>query len=118
MNLFGFNQPQAPETGSLQSIDAHTLKQWLEQDAVTLVDVREPGEYASGYIPGATLVSLSRFDADKIPQTPNRKIVLYCRSGQRSTMAAYRLFSQGYQEVAHLDNGIGSWVRAGYPIQA
>lgn len=117
MNLFGFNPSQSWQTNALQTIDAHTLKQWLEQNSIVLVDVREPNEYATGYIPGATLVPLSQFDAQKIPQSPDQKIVLYCRSGQRSTMAAQRLLNAGYQEVAHLQNGISAWIRAGYAVQ-
>lgn len=117
MNLFGFNPSQSRQTNSLQTIDAPTLKQWLDQNSIVLVDVREPNEHATGYIPGAVLVPLSRFDARKIPQSPDQKIVLYCRSGQRSTMAAHQLLNAGYKEVAHLGNGIGTWIRAGYAVQ-
>lgn len=117
MNLFGFNPSQSWQTNPLQTIDAHPLKQGLDQQSIVLVDVREPNEHATGYIPGATLVPLSRFDAQKIPQSSQQKIVLYCRSGQRSTMAAQRLFNAGYKEVTHLENGIGAWIRAGYAVQ-
>jgi rhodanese-related sulfurtransferase len=118
MNLFGFNSSHPLPTQSLQTIDAHTLKQWLDQQVAVLVDVREPNEYATGHIPGAILVPLSRFDSRKIPHSPNQKVVLYCRSGQRSAMAAQKLLHQGYREVAHLGNGIGAWAKAGYPVQA
>ncbi len=117
MNLFSFNPSQSLQSSQLQTIDAQTLKQWLDQQSVTLVDVREPNEYATGHIPGAILVPLSRFDSQKIPQSSNQKVVLYCRSGQRSAMAAQKLLNQGYPEVTHLGNGIGAWVKAGYPVQ-
>jgi rhodanese-related sulfurtransferase len=97
----------------LQTVSAQTLKQLLEQKAVTLIDVREPAEYAGEHIPGATLVSLSNFDLRKIPQ--DGSIVLYCRSGNRSTMAAQKLFTAGFATVTHLSGGIGAWKEAGYP---
>ncbi|MBD2356042.1 rhodanese-like domain-containing protein [Tolypothrix sp. FACHB-123] len=97
----------------LQTVNAQTLKQLVEQKAVTLIDVREPAEYAGEHIPGATLVSLSNFDPRKIPQ--DGSMVLYCRSGNRSAMAAQKLFSAGFATVTHLNGGIGAWKEAGYP---
>ncbi|BAY22493.1 rhodanese-like protein [Calothrix sp. NIES-2100] len=97
----------------LQTVSAQTLKQLLEQKAVTLIDVREPAEYAGEHIPGATLVSLSNFDLRKIPQ--DGSIVLYCRSGNRSTMAAQKLFTAEFATVTHLVGGIGAWKEAGLP---
>lgn len=97
----------------LQTVSAQTLKQLVEQKAVTLIDVREPAEYAGEHIPGATLVSLSNFDPRKIPQ--DGSIVLYCRSGNRSAMAAQKLFSAGFATVTHLNGGIGAWKEAAYP---
>lgn len=117
MNLFGFNRSKALPTNNLQIIDAPTLKQWLDQQTVVVVDVREPSEYTTGHIPGATLVPLSAFDPGKIPPSQMQKIVLYCRSGQRSTMAGQRLLHAGFSEVFHLGGGIGAWIKAGYPIQ-
>ena len=106
------------QTNTLQTIDTHTQKQWLDQQAVILVDVREADEYATGHIPGATLMPLSTFDPKQSPQSQDQKIVLYCRSGQRSTMASQTLLSAGFSEVAHLEGGIGDWRKAGYLVQA
>ncbi|BAZ09119.1 rhodanese-like protein [Calothrix sp. NIES-4071] len=101
----------------LQTVDAHNLKQLLEQQAITLIDVREPAEYAAEHIPGARLISLSKFDPRKVPQDQNTQVVLYCRSGNRSTMAAQKLFDTGFTRVTHLEGGMGAWKQAGYPIK-
>ncbi|PAX52970.1 rhodanese-like domain-containing protein [Brunnivagina elsteri] len=101
----------------LQTVDAQTLKKLLEQQAVTLIDVREPGEYAQEHIPGATLVSLSNFDPRKVPQDEDTKVILYCRSGNRSTMAGQKLFDAGFTKVNHLEGGLGAWKAAGYPTK-
>lgn len=99
----------------LRTIDAQTLKQGLDQQVVTLIDVREPGEFAGEHIPGATLVPLSKFDPRKIPQGGDTQLVLYCRSGNRSQMAAQKLFEAGFESVSHLPGGIGAWKAAGFP---
>ncbi|MBD2489531.1 rhodanese-like domain-containing protein [Aulosira sp. FACHB-615] len=101
----------------LQTIDAQTLQQLLKQQTVTLIDVREPSEYAGEHIPNTTLMSLSKFDPRKVPQTQDTQVVLYCRSGNRSTMAAQKLFDAGFTEVTHLNGGMTAWKAAGYPTK-
>lgn len=107
----------ASRVNKLQTVNAQTLQQLIVQQAVTLIDVREPSEYAGEHIPNATLVSLSNFDFRKIPQDSSKKVVLYCRSGNRSTMAAQKLFDTGFTTVTHLDGGISAWKEAGYPTK-
>jgi rhodanese-related sulfurtransferase len=102
---------------NLKVVEAATVKQWLEEESVILIDVREPSEHRGEHIPGAILVSLSNFDAQKIPQEPDKKVVLYCRSGNRSTQAAQKLLPLGYGEVIHLRDGLTGWKNAGYPTQ-
>ncbi|MFN6519334.1 MAG: rhodanese-like domain-containing protein [Nostoc sp. CreGUA01] len=97
----------------LQTVDAQTLKQLLKQQAITLIDVRELAEYALEHIPGATLVSLSKFDPRKVTQDRDTKVILYCRSGNRSTMAAQKLFDADFTTVTHLEGGMSAWKQAG-----
>lgn len=100
----------------LQVLDAKTLKQALSDRSVVLVDVREADEYAAEHLPGAELQPLSKFDPSQVRPSDGKKLVLYCRSGNRSTKAASQLLSQGV-EVSHLDGGIMAWKQAGYPTQ-
>lgn len=99
----------------LHTVDAQTLKKGLDQQSVTLIDVREPGEFAGEHIPTATLVALSQFDPRKICQAEDTQLVLYCRSGNRSAIAARKLFEAGFDSVTHLSSGLGAWKEAGYP---
>ncbi|MGL5197097.1 MAG: rhodanese-like domain-containing protein, partial [Chroococcales cyanobacterium] len=52
----------ANQTNQLLDIDALTLKNGLDEQKITLIDVREPGEFAGEHIKGATLLPLSQFD--------------------------------------------------------
>jgi rhodanese-related sulfurtransferase len=101
----------------LETINAQTLQQEIEQGKITLIDVREPGEYAGEHIPDAISVPLSRFDPASIPQQPDKQLVLYCRSGNRSAIAAQKLCNAGFENITHLTDGINAWKEAGYPTQ-
>lgn len=104
------------QTHDLHLIDPPTLQEWLSQGPVTLVDVREPVEYAESHIPGAMNLPLSKLQPDQIPLQPGRKIVLYCRSGQRSNQACQRL-TQLDQPLYQLQGGLGAWGSAGFQVK-
>ncbi|MFS8821561.1 rhodanese-like domain-containing protein [Synechococcus sp. W60.2] len=100
----------------LKEIDALTLKQWLDQGRVQLIDVREPGEYADERIPGAINMPLSTFDPARVPaSTPEKPVVLQCRMGNRSIRAACQLLDHGWPEVLSLKGGIEAWKAAKLP---
>ncbi|EAZ93007.1 rhodanese-like domain-containing protein [Crocosphaera chwakensis] len=97
------------------TIDSHTLKSWLDEDLVTLVDVREVSEYVGEHLPNALLIPLSKFEPDKIPQEQDKTLVLYCRTGNRSAQAAQKLLTGGFRGVTHLGGGIEDWKKRGLP---
>jgi len=105
----------------LQTIDAATLKQWIDQGLVTLIDVREPSEFAGERIAGAQLKPLSKLesqlDSGFIPSEGGKTIVLYCQTSNRSAAAAQKLFLAGASEVTHLAGGLSAWKQAGYLTQ-
>lgn len=101
----------------LEEIDAQTLKQWLQENSVMLVDVREPAEYATERIPGAKLQPLSKFEPHQAIPAAGEKLVLYCQSGNRSAKAARQLMEVGFDAVHHLGGGLPTWKNAGYPIE-
>lgn len=76
-----------------------------------LLDVRTPGEYSSGHIPGALLLPFDQITAEtaaKFIPDKNTPVVLYCRSGNRSGQAARNLKSLGYQVIFDL-GPVGAW---------
>lgn len=101
----------------IQEIDAQTLKQWLDDRAVTLVDVRETVEHATERISGAKLHPLSQFDPQKLHPVEGKPLVLYCQSGNRSTQAAQKCVAAGFDSVIHLRGGISTWKSAGYGVE-
>ena len=76
---------------------------------VMLVDVREPAEYSTAHIDGATLIPL-RTLPEKLDALPrDREIILHCHHGMRSEMAGDFLLSQGFARVSHMVGGIDRW---------
>lgn len=82
----------------------------------TVLDVREPNEYASGHIPDALHVPLGEL-AGRVDELPNdRPVVAYCGHGERSATALSLLERSGRTALLNLDGGIGAWSEAGYRI--
>ena len=87
-------------------------------DAV-LVDVREPGEWATGHAPGAVLAPLSSLTSGGPlpPAAQGRPVVAICRSGKRSREAAALLTARGADAVDVI-GGMRAWAEAGLPVVA
>ena len=70
-------------------------------DAIIL-DVRRNDEYKSGHIPGARLLTMETISAEsaaKVLPNKNLLILIYCRSGRRSKIAAQKLLDLGYTNL-------------------
>lgn len=80
-----------------------------EEDYI-LLDVRTPEEFAEGHIPGAVCISHDAIPTDEIPELPDKDqlILVYCRSGRRSKLAAEQLVRQGYTHIVEF-GGINTW---------
>jgi rhodanese-related sulfurtransferase len=107
----------SPSLSQLAEINATDLKQRLDLQLVTLLDVRESGEYANEHIAGAISMPLSTFDPNHIDKIGGKPIVLCCQSGTRSNIASQRLLENGFGSLIHLKDGISSWKDAGFKTQ-
>lgn len=84
-----------------------------------LVDLREAKEYEGGRIPNARHVPMSQLGAraGELAKDPNRPVIAYCESGQRSRGAGGALQKAGFKEIYHLTGGIRAWKAAGLPVE-
>jgi len=107
-------------------INPEDMKAIMDQgDDFYLVDIRELSEFNEGSIPGATLIprgllefniEKDSFWADKGSVKPNKnnKIIVYCKTGGRGSLAAYSLQQLGFTDVASLHGGYKGWLK-NYP---
>jgi rhodanese-related sulfurtransferase len=107
----------APET--FKVVDAAAFDQALREtpDAV-LLDVRTPGEFAGGFIPGAQLMDYNDPSfADKLATLDKGKpYFVYCAAGVRSHGAYEMMKAQGFRQVIELEGGISAWESADLPL--
>ncbi|WP_251128034.1 rhodanese-like domain-containing protein [Exiguobacterium sp. s48] len=97
------------EKGEIAKIDVKTLQNKLENEEITLLDVREVSEYEGGHIEGAVNAPLSSLDANELPYPKDEPIYVICRSGNRSAQAASRLQDAGYTEIYDVSGGMMAW---------
>ena len=86
-----------------------------------LIDVREPDEWAGGVAEPALLLSLSDLRADRVKWNPaleqlrGKELIVYCRSGARSGVAAGILRKEGFTVLNA--GGFAGWASAGLPVR-
>ena len=101
---------------TLAPIDPKTLAARLKEGAATLVDIREPDEYAREHIAGAVSVPLSQIGKSHLRLEPGGDVVFHCKSGVRTNSNCERLAAIVDGPAAMLDGGLEAWKQAGFPV--
>jgi rhodanese-related sulfurtransferase len=113
----------------IEEIDAHRLRA-LQADGAPVIDVREPGEFAEGHIPGAVNIprGVLEFQVDGHPAVNFARdehlayrlepVVLYCRTGGRSALSTEALKLLGFERPLSLAGGWIRWVEDGGAVVA
>ncbi len=101
---------------TIPQVTPDTLASDLAAGAVQVVDVRAVNEWREGHIAGARHVPLGRLPARLADIPADRPVVVQCKSGGRSAIAASLLRRLGRQDVLNLTGGVEAWVAAGQPV--
>ncbi len=91
------------------------LEQALAQGA-TLLDVRDPDEYAGGHIPGAQLLPLGVLPVRLHELAKDQPVYVVCQSGGRSAQGATLLEQAGF-DARSVVGGTGAWTTSGRPVE-
>ncbi|MFN2282300.1 MAG: molybdopterin-synthase adenylyltransferase MoeB [Anaerolineales bacterium] len=96
--------------GAEWDITAPELAEKLKNgEDLRLIDVREPHELEISHLDGAELIPLGEFASHLSDLDSSQEIVLFCKSGTRSTRALEILASAGFKKVKNLKGGINAW---------
>ncbi len=96
----------------MQNITVEEVKQRLDAgETLNLVDVREPEENAEFNIGGVLhpLGRIKNMEVDELETLKEKEVICYCRSGNRSGMAALILETMGFRNVKNLTGGMLAW---------
>ncbi len=114
-------EPPAAASGTRSDRGVDHLHSALQaRPDLLLVDVRTPGEYEAGHVPGARLLPLQELDG-RLEELAELKaagepVYVICQSGGRSARAADRLVEEGFAEVINVEGGTGAWIAAGHAV--
>ena len=101
--LSGCSAPQASQPAEYRQISTSEAKRLMdEHPEAVILDVRESDEFDAGHIPGAKLLPVGSVNEDTAAAVIPKKdslVLVYCRSGRRSKLAAEALAGLGYSKV-------------------
>jgi len=100
----------------ITEVTVFTAKQLLAEGNIVLVDTREESEYAAGHIDKALLLprGVLEFKIGNSPELSDKSkaVLIYCRTGGRSALAAHTMQQLGYKNVLSIAGGFEAWHKA------
>lgn len=89
----------------IEQVPAAKWRSWVENNRATVLDVREPAEWNLGTLPDAELIALNDLPRRTADLDRDKPLLIVCRSGNRSNMAARFLAQTGFT-AANLAGGM------------
>jgi rhodanese-related sulfurtransferase len=107
------------DIATVPQITVVELQRRLEAEPdLQVVDVRRSGEYADGHVPQARLAPLAELQSNALDWLdPQRRVVVICAGGYRSSAAASLLESRGFRQLYNVAGGTSAYVAAGFPVE-
>lgn len=109
----------APSTqpAGVEKIDVERFDALRAEPGQVVLDVRTPGEYAQGHVPGAINVPMGKtFDEAIAAHDKSKPYLVYCHSGKRSFLATKRMQELGFAHLLNFRGGIAAWEEANKPM--
>jgi len=117
-SLYANKKGNSTNIGQVHNVSVADFQNALQIEDATLVDVRTPQEFLQGHIEGAINIDWYqrsfRMYVQHIPK--DKPILIYCRSGNRTSKTSGVLQALGYTEIYNLERGINQWAIEKAPI--
>jgi hydroxyacylglutathione hydrolase len=106
------------EARAIPQIEVDALREAVAKGGdLVVLDVRRPGEYAAGHVPGAVSVPLDRLASAVPTLDAARPTAVICAGGYRSSAGTSLLASRGFERLSNVVGGTSAWVAAGLPTE-
>ncbi|UCD80482.1 MAG: rhodanese-like domain-containing protein [Desulfobacterales bacterium] len=101
-----------------REVSANEAAQLINNEHPLILDVRTPGEYNSGHLQNAVLIPVQELQAriKELVAYKDREILIYCATGNRSTVAAKIMIDNNFKQIANMRHGIYDWVKKNFPV--
>lgn len=111
-------QYKASGDAKFTELKTDETKQFIEKSKPFILDVRTPNEYHRGHLQNAKLIPVQQLEnrLREIKKYKNKDILVYCRSGNRSTVASQLLINHGFKKLYNMRYGIKDWKAKGFNI--
>ena len=107
---------KSPEKAQYTDISVQQAKEMIDKGDVFILDVRTQEEYNAEHIRNSTLIPVQDL-SKRLNEVPrDRKILVYCRTGSRSTAASEILVNNEFTQIYNMKGGITEWTKAGYEV--
>lgn len=115
LNLVSAGEREKSSRNTFQHANARQAAQLVTRTNIVALDIRTPGEFASGPIVGATNIDFLAGEFAEKPGKLDREktYLMHCGTGWRSTNCLPQLGKLGFTNVVHLDGGFKAWQPAG-----
>ncbi|CAB1055406.1 hypothetical protein D1BOALGB6SA_139 [Olavius sp. associated proteobacterium Delta 1] len=113
LTVINFRQTSYREVSSREAADL------IQTEQPIILDVRTPGEYKRGHLNNSVLIPVQEIQNRyrELGTNKDREILIYCATGNRSTVASKILIDSGFKHIVNMRGGIYDWSKKNYPIK-
>jgi len=117
--LVSYSCKEEATADDIQVVTPEEMQQISQLEDIQLVDVRTPEEYKEGYIENFQNIDYlsPEFEKEISKLDKTKPVIVYCRSGKRSSKCAAKMKEKGFVKVYDLDGGIAKWKFKGYDLK-
>lgn len=106
------------QQSNYKEVTSQEAAEFLKSDRPLILDVRTPGEYDRGHLKDAVLIPVQVLHnhLSRLSDFKDKDILVYCATGNRSTVASKMLIDNGFTRITNMRHGIVDWSAKKYPV--
>jgi rhodanese-related sulfurtransferase len=103
---------------SYREVSSSEAAEFIQNEHPIILDVRTPNEYKRGHLHNSVLIPVQELQNryQELGTDKDREILIYCATGNRSTVASKILIDNGFKHIVNMRGGIYDWSKKSYPV--